>query len=318
MGELYVLHQSFELSHIDQNNRDKVVLDYCECLNKIIKNKDSLYADEEIDSYKYSYGDLYNGFIYKPWRDFEIDPNLKGITLNTYNLFYESLYPFPGLINDKIDQDIFFEFFNDEHLGFNGFDFPDKKEPYVFSDESWNNWYINWKQEHPDEIDTSDIDDVFLPRKEFSLNLLKKEIISQIPKKEHTSKLLKEGLTPEEIAENLIKNHDNDVGLAFHHEIMKHNSRGELMAYAERIGAAILNANFYKFEFLLTSSESKAFGSLRRIYSLELDQKKQYISIDFEKGMFEYHNCKGIHLGEYRFDGTLNKKAESNHNLRTL
>ena len=55
-----------------------------------------------------------------------------------------------------------------------------------------------------------------------------------------------------------------------------------------------------------------------RYHGIIKDGKKQYISLDFHKGMFEFHDEKGIHLGEYFFDGTRNKGAEESHNLRTL
>lgn len=60
-------------------------------------------------------------------------------------------------------------------------------------------------------------------------------------------------------------------------------------------------------------------GSLRAIYSLVGSEgKKQYISVDHKHGMFEYYNDKGIHQGEFRFDGTLNKKAKKTHDLKSI
>lgn len=297
MGELYILHQSFELSQIDQNNRDKVVLDYCECLNKIIKNKDSLYAHEVIDSYKYSYGDLYNGFIYKPWSDFKIDPNLHGITLNTYNLFYESLCPLPGLINDKIDQDIFFELFNDGHLGFNGFEFPDKIEPYIHCRESYENWYELLDK----EISWEDVHNKFLPLATESNKILLKEI--------YKNKL-----------ENLIESDEyrDKIGCLFHDKIMRHKGSG-LLTYTMEIGRKVLLKNKYIYDSQLSNAERIAAGnSLRHIYFIDSPDGKRYISLDFKHGMFEFFDSKGHHCGEFKFDGTFNSKAEETHNLKTV
>ena len=68
----------------------------------------------------------------------------------------------------------------------------------------------------------------------------------------------------------------------------------------------------------MSTNEQKDCGSLREIYVIMKDGKNQYISLDFHKGMFEFHDEKGIHLGEYLFDGTPNEEAKKSHNLRTL
>jgi len=308
MGKLFVLHESFEVSDYLPEERDYIYTDYCESLENIYKN-DVLYSSEELFSHRFKYGNLITDLIYKSWPEINSNPLLTGIKNTTHTLLHNLLIKCPNIIDEVISKELFSEVFVDEHMGNCDFKFESTDTLFIYWDESWNNWTINWKREHTVEIITSDISDYFLPNKEFSTKLLKKEL---------TTRTLKNRRTSENPLEILKKEYNDDVGLAFHNEIMKLNSRGDLMGYAFKIGDAILNANFYKFESILTSSESKAFGSLRRIYSLERDHTKQYISIDFEKGMFEYHDYKGIHLGEYRFDGSFNKKAEASHNLKTL
>lgn len=110
-----------------------------------------------------------------------------------------------------------------------------------------------------------------------------------------------------------------DPGLRFHEQVMR--SKGPAIhGYAKEIGKRICETNFYVYEPDLTNAECRASGdSMRQIFSLTGHMgDKQYISIDFKHGMFEFHDHQGTHLGERRFDGSYNKKADPTHNLRTL
>lgn len=91
-------------------------------------------------------------------------------------------------------------------------------------------------------------------------------------------------------------------------------------AYARQFGGTIAKMNYYSLDKELSKNESKAAsGTLRAIYSLTgSNGKKKYISIDHKHGIFEYYNFRGIHQGEFRFDGTKNKNANPSHNLKTL
>ncbi len=58
---------------------------------------------------------------------------------------------------------------------------------------------------------------------------------------------------------------------------------------------------------------------MRKIFSLTgHDGKKKYISIDFKHGFFEFHDYRGDHLGEYRFNGEFNSEADPSHNLKSV
>jgi len=67
-------------------------------------------------------------------------------------------------------------------------------------------------------------------------------------------------------------------------------------------------------------SVSSNFSSSKKFYRTAIikNNEKQYNSLDFHKGMFEFHDEKGRHLGEFLFDGTMNKEAQRNHDFRTL
>lgn len=93
----------------------------------------------------------------------------------------------------------------------------------------------------------------------------------------------------------------------------------ERYAYAEKIGKQILKINGYMYETELSQREQVAAKSLRSIYSIiNKSRYKQYVSIDFEHGMFELINHLNDHLGEFRFDGTYNSDPEPDHAFKTL
>lgn len=298
MGELFVLHESFELSHLEPKKRDEVVSDYCESIDLISKN-DKLYAPIEIDDYKYSYGDLYNGLIYRPWKEIVGDANLRGISVKTHNLFFTSLFQMPNLFYEKMSHEDFMAVFVEEHFGFNGFKFNTERIPYISSEPTWQDWHNQWLSTHQDEIKFEDIEDDFLSNKVYSNGILKNELIKSEK-------------------ENLIEiKYNNNIAQAFHSEVMQKKGK-DLIAYAAEVGRRVLIANYYKFEEELSSNEQRICKSYRKIYSLNLGGNKKYISIDFEKGMFEFHDTHGKHLGEFKFDGSFNKKAETSHDLRSM
>lgn len=299
MGKLFILHESFELKTMSPNERDSVVSDYCKCIDLVLKNKDFLYAHKDIENYSYSYGDLYNGLIYRSWKEISSNPNLNGISSNTHNLFFTSLYQIPGLIYEKTSYCEFKSAYIKEHYGFNGFKFKTEHTPYIYSEQTWKDWESQWLSLHQDEIKIDDVQDYFLPQKDCSITILKNELIKY--KKDH---LIKE-------------KYNGNIAQAFHSEVMQRKGK-ELISYAIEISRHILNSNYYKFENSLSVKEQIACKSIRKIYSLTIAEKTRYISIDFEKGMFEFHNSKGKHLGEYKFDGSFNKKAETNHDFKTL
>lgn len=47
------------------------------------------------------------------------------------------------------------------------------------------------------------------------------------------------------------------------------------------------------------------------------DGKRQYISLDFAHGMFEYIDSHGNHIGEYRLTGDFNSSAQTDHGFKS-
>jgi hypothetical protein len=295
MGNLFLINDSFELKELTPERRDFIFRNFCYAIDKAKAHKDNLHANNDFFTHSYSFGDIYKLFL-SSWEDINSNSNLRGISNTTLQLFPNLIYAIPGLVKSFISMKEFNERFSTNHFGYSGFEFNCDFLPYVKCNESWHLWKIQWYREHPETIDWNK-KDTFLANKEYSNEILKKEI-----EKHGKGDLLK----------------GNNLTTIFYDEVMKHKGP-ELEAYTNEIGRRIAEANYYTFEPFLSSSEQKRKRSFRKIFSLIAGNgSKQYISLDFEKGMFEYHNYRGEHLGEYRFDGIKSKDSESSHNLATL
>lgn len=106
----------------------------------------------------------------------------------------------------------------------------------------------------------------------------------------------------------------------FYTYVIKRKPDREKEAYFQKIGTEICLANYYTYEDKLSAKEQKICGSLRRIFSIECNRHLQYLSIDFEGGMFELHDSRGHHQGEFRWDGKNNGNPDptGHHDLYAL
>lgn len=180
--------------------------------------------------------------------------------------------------------------------GFAGFDYssPDIPYDYVKCVASWYNWRIKWMAHHPEDIKWTD--DNFLPNKHYS-NLILREELEKVKGRFDRSRY---------------------VDLFYEHVMKPKKAGGEKEGYIREIGTRLCQANYYTYDREVSdkNKERSGYGVLRVIFSIIGRQgKKQYISLDFEKGMFEYYDYLGRHMGEYRFDGSNNKRAERSHDI---
>lgn len=171
----------------------------------------------------------------------------------------------------------------------------DSNENYCTSEKEWQAERIKFYAANPDQIDWSQ--DEWFPNKEWSERLLKE--------------FINDGETSLEGASS----NSNDVENQAHDKLRRMGA--EFQAKVSVLGADLCLGNFYIEEKKLSREEKRSFGSRRRIFSITKKNKKQYISLDFAHGMFEYHNSSGDHLGEYRLLGTKNANGEQSHNLRS-
>jgi hypothetical protein len=247
----------------------------------------------------FSYGTIYT-LLYGSWQEIKSQPTLSGISNTVLGLFHQLMFAKPSLFQIIDSKELFDATYAETNYGYSGFDFNASPIPYVKCKHSWQKWKCEWLSKNQEEIIWDKAQDPFLPNRNYSTELLWGEVIK------HNKA-------------NGLKKYSGNKVTTFYEEVMRKKGP-QIEAYARQIGGAIAKANYYSLDKELSKKESKAVrGSLRAIYSLTGSHgKKEYISIDHKHGMFEYYNFRGIHQGEFRFDGTKNKNADLTHNLKTL
>lgn len=94
-GTLELVTASMEISSIPKEERDKAVLNFFVMKDEADKNGDLFVAFPYFFAHKFSYGQFYNGFIFKSWGDFHNTPSLADISSKTYeyiNAFQSKVY----------------------------------------------------------------------------------------------------------------------------------------------------------------------------------------------------------------------------------
>lgn len=299
MGYLWLLKDGFEIQTIPKDKRDKVIQAFCRMKYWATRKKDIFLADDDFYNHKFSYGH-YVDFIYGSWSDFAQHPSLRGISQNTHQLLFNSEMKCPAKNKKRGDIEN-----SSRHEGYTGFEQLStlSQQPYIYDEKSWEQWYKQWLTTHPEEIDWSLAENNFFPNPVCIQKILKAEIeihkqADKLEQREYVGK-------------------SNSLALVFHDHVMRKKGAA-LEAYAVQIGEQICTGNYYQKEDQLSRKEQKITGSHRYIYGLNKFGKKQYISIDIAHGMFEFHDEKGRHLGEFHFDGSKNAEAEHDHNLRCI
>lgn len=329
MGNILITQEGIETNTIDDDKRDESLFNFYTMLEKAVKFGDCCFMTEATYGHKYSYGDYYPAFVNLNWEDFQKIESLKGISFNTYNYITNNfLYIYPKPLTAEKD----FEKLN-EPRGKGGFKYSNCPEDFLCCISRWNKWHSEYLTTHPEEIKWNK-NASFIPNVNAVYQILKEETLFYIEreyggsiekaenKKQEIERILDELLADKEdyhINEdkmNILK--PNAIVLFFHRIVMPSIDHKEMTAYCKEVGKKVCEQNYYQYDRKLSTNEQNACKSLREIYSIIKDGKKQYISLDFHKGMFEFHDEKGIHLGEYLFDGTFNKKAEESHDFKTL
>ena len=255
----------------------------------------------------YSYGDYYPAFVNLSWDEFKSKDSLNGVSYNTYNYITNN---FQKCSPSRIVNEIEFEQKRDPR-GSGGFEHTDSSEDFLCNLEHLEKWHCNHLTSHPEDIQW-DKDHPFIPNINAVHKILEEEIINYI-RKEKTQQLikrkklikLKEELFDEadyHINEDITKPlKNNAIALLFHRVVMGSFKHNEMTAYCREIGKKVCEVNYYQHEKKLSKTEQQHCNSLRCIYSITKNGQKQYISLDFHKGMFEFHDELGRHLGEFPF-----------------
>lgn len=301
MGNLFFINESLEFANFHPEQRDIKFINFCKAMNLAKLDKDNLYATEDIFTIQYSYGNVFNDLFYKSWSEIKTNPNLTGISSTAHSLFQSILFAVPSMISVIKSYEDFLSAYQEQNFGHTGIE--QEKiayKPFICCSDTWNEWKSRWLAKNQKLINWEVTEHPFLPNKKISDQILLREII-------------KHGKESE-----LVEKYENKIGLAFHQEIMKHKG-SQIEAYTLEIGTAIVESNYYRHETELSRAEQLKAHSPRNIFSLiSSNGSIQYISLDHAHGMFEFHNSLGDHLGEFKFDGSYNSKAEVDHSLRTL
>lgn len=324
MGNILITQEGVETSTIEEKSRDESLRNFYEMIDKAKLSGDSCFMTEEAYCHTYSYGNPYPAFINLSWDEFRQIESLKGISQTTYdyitNNFWQ-IYP-EQVANEKE--------FEEQNLpkGKGGFEHSDSLGDFLCNSPRWEEWHRDHLTNHPEDIKWEK-SSPFIPNVKAVSEILQEEIWDYIRReyKEHINEADKERIWSKLLADDKVYHENEDATqpikqnatvLFFHRVVLTSMDHEAMTAYCKKIGKKVCLANYYYHEKELSSREQRACGSLRQIYSIVKNGEKQYISLDFHKGMFEFHDSTGRHLGEFLFDGSWNKRAEEDHDLRTL
>lgn len=287
---------SMELGKVEQKKRDSLLKEFCELytfLNQRIgaSKRADICRQPNFLEQTYSFGSIPELLTHNYGEVTKIE-SMKGVSQIVWQLFtgIGMQYPTFGYQISNEDWSACDRFKTD-----GGLQNTDESPKVVASKNQWHENRCEFYRNNQDKIDWSECEDEWLPNMEFSNELLQAEV-EKLPTAERDGKSLTE---------------------AFHKGVMGRN--GNIRADAVSYGSKICEANFYKPEPELSKKEKKSAGALRVIFSIVNSVgKKQYISLDMAHGMFEFHDEKGVHQGEFRYTGERTSVAETSHNLKSI
>lgn len=328
MGSILITKSGVETIDIPKEKRDKALRDFFEMLDDAINAGDKSFMSIATYQHQFSYGEYYPAFVNMSWDQFSQVESLCGVSFNTYYYLANNFrLVCPAPINDDSEIER-----KQQPIGEGGFEHPASPQEFLCNIHKWRIWHRDYLIEHPELIKWEGSNG-FLPNIEHVEYILDAEIykylqnkymdrISCAKDKDNEIKCIYESVFADPIYHV-----DEDISqpikpsaraLFFHRVIIPTIAHQDLAGYCIEVGDRVCKENYYIFEQELSSKEQMASGAMRHIWSIVKDGVKQYISFDFHKGMFEFHNQHGTHLGEYHFDGSYNAQAQVNHNLRTI
>lgn len=304
-GNLLLTEDGLETAHIPEADRERVVVEFYSMKSEAERRKDRFYMLSSVYGHVFSYGTFYQNFCNMSWDEFQKHQSLKGISQRAFDLM-QGFYQNPNIASLN-DEATFTK--KDEPRAHAGYSNPQAYPVFVGDKTAWEQWHQQWYTAHPTDIDWSEAINDWLPRPDLVLEILKRELLSKFIADCGDEEFAKNKLAS--IAEETIVHE-------FHGLVMAHKGDA-LEGYASKIGGEICRCNYYTFEKELSSLEHQKADSLREIYSIvNRNGKRQFISIDFGHGMFEFHNEKGEHQGEFRFDGSYNSPIEIDHGFKCM
>lgn len=171
---------------------------------------------------------------------------------------------------------------------------------YVCDEETWFWLHVRYLSNNPQWINWAP--NAVLPVLECSNAFLVPWVKAKFPAE--TASLYEDGAVLRLFSERLVRSFRNNPE--------------DLIALAD----AIALRNAYTYDEALSSKERKANkdDAMRRIYRIMKNGRLQYLSLDFENGLFEVCDHSGRHLGAWNFTGEQKEKADPSgkHDLKSL
>lgn len=304
-GNLLLTEDGLEIAHIPEADRERAVVEFYSMKSEAERSYDRFYVLTSVYNHVFSYGDFYQNFYNMSWDEFQKHQSLKGISQRAFDLMQGFCQnPNASTLRDEVTFAGI-----DEPRAHTGYSNHKPFPVFVGNRTAWELWHREWYTAHPTDIDWSEAINDWLPRQDMVLEILKRELLL---------KFIEAGSEVEVAKRKLASIAEENIVHEFHRQVMAHKGDA-LEAYASKIGGEICRCNYYTLEKELSSLEHQKADSLREIYSIvNRNDKRQFISIDFGHGMFEFHNEKGEHLGEFRFDGSYNSPIEIDHSFKCM
>ena len=299
MGNLLICPEGFIFDKSGDENLN-LLSDFLQAGFHARKENDHTYLSTRLQSYEYPWGNFYTDFFYSNKEQISQNASLNWISQGLHQMLAAFMYANPSGHGAYVNLDELETDRVGELNGLMGCCIIPKPPKYVSCVPSWYLWRKIFYQRYPERFVWLPNTDDFLPNKDLTNEILRRELIKHQ-------------------VEYKLADYENNIGLTFHEEVMRLKGP-ELRAYSIDIGSEVLDVNFYTFDETLSRNEQAAWNNApRKIYKfINRTGHKQYISIDFAHGMFEYFDRNGNHLGEKRFDGFYNSDPDPTHNLRTL
>lgn len=272
MGNIRIIKEGLDFNSLPHGEEDRVLEDFLHMKNKAEYYKDQLCILNTI------FCDFINKYYQKAW-----SPSLyPGISQRNYQKFFVECSQRPKPFKPFNDETEYNRLPEPKIDG--GFEISPLPKSYIYDVSTWHEWRIDYFSKNPDQIDWSYATSDLLPEPQFT-----QEIIQQ------------------ELKNNNIK----DTTTQALHQLILSNDSGAKVACIDRIGTEICHVNYYIEEKTLANRERLFSNSKRKIFSIIHNKHKQYISLDFEKGRFEFFNERGEHQGEFYFDGSRSSKSRT-------
>lgn len=329
MGKILLEERNLLTEIIPDKDRDAVIDDFGKMHAAATGSHDEFFALESL------YGDI-DAPIYRyfqNWNDFIKQEYGKSVSLNSWQILQQIFAQNPNLTTVPSIEDFFRK---EEPLAKGGFRYPTGEDNLLVDVPTWRKWKESWFCANQELIDWTGKENCFFLNRDVITEILWSEnrcyIVGQLKESgvnDITEEIIEDFFCAKDachVDENLSKElKGNAVSVFFHSFVMSSHARGgDRQGYASVIGSSVCKSNYYIELPDLSAKEKEAAPEgrnnvQRKIFGIKTKESQwKFVSIDFEKGMFEFYNDNGEHLGEYRFDGSKNADAQTDHNLRCV